>query len=408
MAADLEHYRDGCGAGMTLGWMSIAEVRWSVLLIVVGLLLCGIGTSSHAQPTQRALSAQLIAQVDSLANAQLAIDGVGGMTIGVVGDGGLIWTNSYGYADMARRVPASRSTVYRVGSITKQFTALMLQQLADRGVVQLSAPVDRYWPAFDAIASHDARARRVTLLELATMTSGLAQEPDPEERYTVGRLEDWEHTLIAALPHTTFHAEPGVAWEYSNIGYAALGAALQHAAHASYLEYIPDHILRPLGMTHSGFRLDSAARALLATGYAMGQGIVDTVAPRRELAGRGYKVPNGGLFSTVDDLAAFMHFEMGFGPDAVLSRASVARHFAKLDYATNDLTSGYGLGFHAIRRGSLVALGHPGSVAGYLSAAYFDPVSHTGVIVLRNVDDAHFDVLNVCLRVLELAASAPR
>jgi CubicO group peptidase (beta-lactamase class C family) len=370
------------------------------------MTLVALPAAASAQNHARELPPPAITRLDSLARAQLVIDSVGGMTIGIVTEAGLVWTNSYGYADMARHTPASRTTVYRIGSITKQFTAIMLRQLAYRGVVKLSDAVDRYLVAFDSIPSPDARARRVTLVELATMTAGLAQEPDDEDRYTQGALDAWDHVLATALRHTRFDAEPGTAWEYSNIGYAALGAALQHAAREPYTDYVRRQILVPLGMAHTGFALDSAMRGRLATGYAMTEAVVDTLRPRRELAGRGYKVPNGGLFSTVDDLAAFVRFEMGIGPESVLPRSEVARHFAALTYATNDLTSGYGVGFHAVRRGSMVALGHPGSVAGYLSAAYFDPVTHTGAIVLRNVDDQHFDVLGVCLQALEIAVGA--
>jgi CubicO group peptidase (beta-lactamase class C family) len=341
-----------------------------------------------------------------MARAQLANDGVGGMTIGIVTETGLLWTRSYGYADMARHTPASRTTVYRIGSITKQFTAIMLRQLAYRGVVSLSDPADRYFVPLDSVPSRDARAGRVTLLELATMTAGLAQEPDEEDRYTRGPLNTWDQVLAAALRHTKFNNEPGTTWDYSNIGYATLGAALQRAARMPYIDYVRQQILLPLGMMHTGFTVDSALRRHLATGYSMTESVVDTLRPRRELAGRGYKVPNGGLFSTVDDLAAFVRFEMGDGPDSVLPRSEVAHHFAALTYATNDLMSGYGVGFHAVRRSSMVALGHPGSVAGYLSAAYFDPVTHTGAIVLRNVDDQHFDVLGVCLQALEIAVGA--
>lgn len=380
--------------------------RNTTLSFVAAAALAGMPGGAPAQASPRTLPPRAIAQLDSLAKAQVAIDGIGGMTIGVVDESGLVWTNSYGDADMARHTPASRETVYRIGSITKQFTAVMLRQLARRGVVGLSDPADRYLPALDSTPSRDGRAHRVTLMQLATMTSGLAQEPDDEDRYTQGALNQWEQTLTAALRHTKFDAEPGTAWEYSNIGYASLGAALQHAARTPYMDYVRAEILLPLGMTHTTFVVDRAMRDRLAMGYAMAQGGADTLQPRRELTGRGYKVPNGGLFSTVDDLAAFVRFEMGFGPESVLPRAEVAQHFAALTYATNDLSSGYGVGFHAVRRGAMVALGHPGSVAGYLSAAYFDPVTHTGAIVLRNVDEQHFDVLDVCLRVLGIAANA--
>jgi len=124
--------------------------------------------------------------------------------------------------------------------------------------------------------------------------------------------------------------------------------------------------------------------------------------------GRGYKVPNGGLYSTVGDLARFLVFEMGGGPDRVLPAADLAHNFANLAFATPDLTQGYGLGYHVQRRGSLVAFGHPGSVAGYLATAYFDPGTHTGVVVLRSVDDQKFDILSFTMTVLEKAAASRR
>lgn len=359
-----------------------------------------------AQVRGSTMPPRTVARLDSLARAQLAIDGVGGMTIGIVTDSGLLWTNSYGFADMQRHQAASRATVYRIGSITKQFTAIMFLQLVQSGVVRLSDPADEYLPVLDSTPSRREKAPRVTLLQLATMTSGLAQEPDDEATYSKQPLADWTETLAAALRHTKFNADPGAAGDYSNIGYAALGAALQHAAKRPFVDYIRDRILLPLGMTHSGFAADSDTRARLATGYAMRPGTIDTLTPRRELDGRGYRVPNGGLFSTVDDLAAFVRFEMNNGPDSVLPRDVMKNHFAGVAWATGDLTWGYGVGFQSVRHGSIVALGHPGAVAGYLAAAYFDPATHTGAIVLRNVDDQHFDVLGFCLTVLEIAVDA--
>ena len=377
----------------------------SLTFAVVATSTAGARTA-WAQQGPPALPPQVIARLDSLMKAQLAVDGIGGMTVGVVTESGLLWTSSVGFADMARREPASRATVYRIGSITKQFTAIALLQLARRGALRMSDPADRFFPPLDSVRGQDEWPHRVTLVQLATMTSGLAQEPDDEASYTTGSLGDWKQILATALRHTKFDAEPGTAWEYSNIGYASLGAALEGAAGVPYVDYVRDYILTPLGMTHTGFVLDPRLHGRLATGYAMAHDTVDTLQSRRELVGRGYKVPNGGLFSTVDDLAAFIRFEMGNGSDRVLPPAELKAHFATITYATADMSSGYGVGFHAVRRGSMVALGHPGSVAGYLSAAYFDPVTHTGAIVLRNVDDARFDVLGVCLQILAIAADS--
>jgi CubicO group peptidase (beta-lactamase class C family) len=357
---------------------------------------------------QSAIPAPLASSIDSLARGALAIENVGGLTIGIVNDTGLVWTHSYGMADARSKKPATAATVYRIGSITKQFTALMLLQLVRAGTVRLSDPVDRYLPVIDSVGGRPQHAPPITLVELATMRSGLAQEPESLDTYLHGAVSEWERVLAAALRHTTVEADPGSRWGYSNIGYAALGAALAAAAGRPYIAYVRDEILRPLGMTHTTFELDAAARASLAEGYSFEHGPVDTATPAREHMGRGYKVPNGGLYSTVGDLARFLVFEMGGGPDRVLPAADLAHNFANLAFATPDLAQGYGLGYHVQRRGSLVAFGHPGSVAGYLATAYFDPGTHTGVVVLRSVDDQKFDILSFTMTVLEKAAASRR
>ena len=357
---------------------------------------------------QSAIPASLASSIDSLARGALAIDSTGSLTIGLVTDTGLVWTRSYGIADARLNKPATAATVYRIGSVTKQFTALMLLQLVRAGTVRLSDPVDRYLPAIDSVRGRRPHAPAITLVELATMRSGLAQEPESLATYLRGGVGEWERVLAAALRHTSFDSDPGSQWEYSNIGYAALGAALAAAAGRPYVDYVRDEILRPLGMSHTTFELDAAARANLAEGHSFEHGGDDTATPAREHLGRGYKVPNGGLYSTVGDLARFLVLEMGGGPERVLPRGDLARNFASLAFATPDLTQGYGLGFHVMRRGSLIAFGHPGSVAGYLATVYFDPGTHTGVVVLRSVDDPKFDILTFTMAVLERAAETRR
>ena len=112
---------------------------------------------------------------------------------------------------------------------------------------------------------------------------------------------------------------------------------------------------------------------------------VDADTPQREQAGRGYKVPNGAIYTTVGDLARFCSFLMGYGPDAVLKTGSLQRYQYQLAIPSNSqLTRGYGLGFELTRQDSYLAFGHTGAVAGYQAALEINRDAEIGVIVLTN------------------------
>src|ERR1051326_7913882 len=320
-------------------------------------------------------------QVDSLFRDEFAKYKFVGMTIGVVSGPQLVWTKSYGLADVTTHAAVSQNSTYRVGSITKQFTAIMLLQLVQQGKVHLSDSIEKYYPEFHEIPNPFPGAVPVTLLQLATHTAGLAREPDDTAAYTTGSIKDWEEILHSALPHVRFQYEPGTRFNYSNIGYAILGAALGRAAGKPYTRYVEDHILKPLGMNHTGFEPSGT----LAKGYVLSDTGPDPSAPASELrSGRGYKVPNGALFSSVPDMARFVELEMGDGPDQVLIRSLITDSLSRVYTAKSDLSFGYGIGFAAYNDKDVLTLGHDGSVAGYEAQAYFSPASHIGVICLTN------------------------
>ena len=327
-------------------------------------------------------------EIDSLISAELARRPVGSVTAGVIDGKELIWSKSYGDADMEKKIPANADTVYRIGSITKMFTALMLEQLVDAGKVHLSDPVEKYFPEIKAVQGRYPDAPPITLIQLATHTSGLGREPDNTETYVTGAVADWEKTLIAALPHTHYIFEPGTRFSYSNIGYAILGAALSRAAGEPYIEYVPKHIFQPLGMTHSALERNTEMLPHLSKGYqVMGpKDAVDSETPQRENeTGRGYKVPNGAIYTTVGDLARFASFLMDQGPESVLKSASLDAFQTQMMVPANvGLTSGYGIGFDVERRDDYVAFEHGGAVAGYTSMLIINRAKGIGVIVLSN------------------------
>jgi CubicO group peptidase (beta-lactamase class C family) len=268
--------------------------------------------------------------------------------------------------------------------------------------------VEKYFPEVSKVQERFAGAPPITLVQLATHTSGLGREPADLETYLKGPVSDWEKVTIAALPRTKYNFEPGTRFSYSNIGYAILGATLSRAAGQSYVDYVSRKIFAPIGMTHTAFEPNEKIKPHLAKGYGVQDNRVDAETPEREHQGRGYKVPNGAMYTTVGDLARFLAFELGHGPEIVLKKEMLEENFKRVHSASGDLTSGYGIGFQIERRGSLITYGHGGAVAGYVAAALINRDSGKGVIVLRNVSGGPFNIFNLTVRALEtLAASRP-
>ena len=341
-------------------------------------------TALHAQTP--AIAPAALHSLDSLAAAEFARDSIAGLTVGIVTERGLEWTRSYGLADVATRRRADRTTVYRIGSLTKMFTGLMLQQLVAAGTVRLDDPVARHYPEIREVAGHATLAKPITLWQLATMTSGLAREPHASGPFWTGPVEEWESILRDALPHTAIESPPGTRYSYSNVGYVILGAALARAAGVPYVRWQEERILRPLGMHHTAFDRDARIAAAAATGYDIRQdGRVDgTQAARETLLGRGYKVPNGALFTTVEDLARFARFLLTEGPPALLPPGRLDRVLQATVPAPPEPDAAYATGFAIMRRDGMTLVGHNGGVSGHVASMYLDRAQRRGVIVLRN------------------------
>jgi CubicO group peptidase (beta-lactamase class C family) len=330
--------------------------------------------------------------VDSIADAEFRMDSLGSITVAVVNGRELAWAKSYGFADRQRTQRATPATIYRIASVTKQFTAVALMQLVDRKVVRLSDPVDRYVPEIRTVRG---LGQPPSLVQLATMTSGLARDPSDNRKSARGPVDGWMQTMISALPATDAVSEPGTAYRYSNIGYAILGAAISRAAKASFVDYVRANIILPLGMTSTDFVLSSAMRSRLATGVDYDVLYKDTLnyedAAEDNRIGPGRGVPSGSLYSTVEDLARLVSLELGFGPDSVLSAGALAMRNAVPVAAHPSLYYGYRLGQQVQRWGDTTAVGHSGNTAGYTSQVWYDVSRGFGVIVLRSAGGGHAD-----------------
>lgn len=349
----------------------------STLVIALG----GAAAPAHAQISQWDATLEQFAE---RIGQQVEADSIGGIVAGVAVDGDLVWARGFGYADREPQAPIMPSAVSRTGSISKSFTAVLMMILVDRGVIALDDPVEQYFPEIAQLTDARPGAPRVTFRHLASHTAGLIREPQLRGAAS-GRIETWTDKVLASIPATAFDSVPGARYQYSNIGFGMLGLALERAAGRPFMDLVEDEIFTPLGMTGSTFVIqDAGLEDRLAVGYANGRdGNIDAEAPASEHAGRGYKVPNGGVYSTVADLARFAGALSDVAGLRILSDES--RREMLTVQTPEDAERGYGLGFSVRHNpdGSWTA-GHGGSVAGYTANLQFDPEARITVVLLRN------------------------
>jgi hypothetical protein len=160
-------------------------------------------------------------------------------------------------------------------------------------------------------------------------------------------------------------------------------------------------------MDRTRFELDPTIAADLAVGYEVrGDGTLDDQTAAQEARdGRGYKVPNGAIFTTVDDLARFVALELGRGPDSVVPHSMLDEAFGGFVATDRSLETGYGLGFMAMTRNGFSYLGHGGSVAGYRAAMYYDRPRRLGVVVFRNVGGGKQNADRLAVEILSALAA---
>ena len=160
-------------------------------------------------------------------------------------------------------------------------------------------------------------------------------------------------------------------------------------------------------MARSAMDATPLVRENLAHGYQRAaDGTASRAAGDSELDGRGYRVPNGAMFSTITDLAKFAAWELGEGPAGILKKETQDANYGRAFFYNANMTAAYGVGFQVERLGDIVMLGHGGATAGYHSSLLVHRPSRLGVIVLRNCDSCLVDVVPVAARALEQLVQA--
>ena len=189
----------------------------------------------------------------------------GSISAAIIKNGKVIWAAAFGYTSRNKDIPADTNTIYRIGSITKTFTAVILMQLVEERKVKLDDPVEKYLPEIKSLKGYSDKTI-ITLRQLASHTSGLEREPDMPGA-SLGPVDQWESKLLSCIPYTSFNTSPGTSFHYSNIGYALLGLALERASGVPYIQMVQQRIFIPLQMDNTFFSVPENKMAELAEGF---------------------------------------------------------------------------------------------------------------------------------------------
>jgi CubicO group peptidase (beta-lactamase class C family) len=284
---------------------ALAIVLILLLQIVVPAQQAAIALDKN-DPELRAILTEIEADAEK-ARVKAKIPG---MSIVIVHDQDVLLVKGFGYADLEKKIPADPQTVYRTGSVTKAFTALMLMQLRDAGKLQLDDPIEKYLPEFK-IKSRFPDARPATFRQVAAHYSGLPREaPMPYEYQNTDEQPSVEEQL-KSLKDVEMPLPAMTMYSYSNLGYAIMGLALSRVAKQPYDQYVAAQIFKPLGMDLSGFALSEQMKKHFAVGYKPA-GSDGTY----ERAAYPTSVPqaSGMLYSNADDMASFLSLFFREGP----------------------------------------------------------------------------------------------
>ena len=356
---------------------------------LVALAASPVLAAGDAPPPQGSALTDAVALYDLWANEQLAYHGVPGVVVGVVSGGKLAWAKGYGTTDLAEGVPLTPSTPFRIGSVSKVFTATAILQLRDAGKLRLDDPVAKHLPWFKVPTPYPD-APPITIEHLLTHTSGLSRE-GPFPAWTTHQFPTREE-LRAAMPRVTVISPPGKTYRYSNLGLTLLGEVVVAASGESWAGYLKKHVTDPLGMASTTGAPTPAEIAAFPRQHRRKQ--PDGSRGTLDYYDTGSFAPAAAVISTVEDLARFAAFHLTAdtaGPKAggaqILSGPTLAE-MQRPHWVNSRWTGARGLGWGVSRRDGHTYVSHGGWIGGHRADLILDPERGLAAVALTNADDA--------------------
>lgn len=322
-------------------------------------------------PNNAAFAQSLEAKIDALVAAEYKPNEPG-VVVRVQQNGKVLFEKAYGMADMELGVKMQPDHILRLGSITKQFTAVAVLMLVQEGKVSLSDDLTKYLP------DYPTGGRKITVAQLLNHTSGIKSYTGMKDFTEIWRKDMTLTELIDHFKNEPFDFEPGEKWEYNNSAYILAGAVIEKASGMTYADFIEKRIFQPLGMTDSYFDVTDRIVPRRIRGYDNGEAEgTFTNAPYLSMT-----LPHaaGSLMSTVADL--------GKWDEALYTEKLLKKDLLKQAWTPTKLNNGamthYGYGWGLVKAEDHEFIYHSGGINGFVTNGIRVPDAHLYVVALSN------------------------
>jgi CubicO group peptidase (beta-lactamase class C family) len=375
-------------------------MRWLIVIVVVVITVAHptpAATTQFANPVRASKLAAAFPEIDRLFTEFAKTSHVPGAAWGVVIDGKLAHAGATGLRNVVTNAPVDADTVFRIASMTKSFTAMSILKLRDEGKLSLDDPVERYVPELKGLKYPTTDSPRITVRHLLTHSEGFPEDNPWGDRQLADTDADLSRMLRSGIP---FSNAPGIAYEYSNYGFAILGRVVTTVSGKPYEDYVSEHILSPLGMTSTTLHPSKVAAERLAIGYRW----EDERWKEEPALPHGSFGAMGGMLTTVRDLSRYVSVFLDAwpprdGPEAPpISRASLremqqawrpASTRVMRDASTNAVrltSSSYAYGLRVTQTCDVrLMVAHSGGLPGYGSQMRWLPDYGIGIIAFGNL-----------------------
>jgi CubicO group peptidase (beta-lactamase class C family) len=299
-----------------------------------------------------------------------------GIIVGVIEPGG---RRVISYGQLSEKDPRALQgdTVFEIGSVTKVFTALLLADMVQRLEVALEDPITKYLPVGTKLPEWNGQP--ITLLDVATHTSGLPLMPDDLPWQLNDELVKAKYSaaqLYRFLARYELPQQSGAKWDYSNVGYSLLGQALAARAGTDYETLLRTRVIAPLELKGTGITLVPTLKAKLAVGH---EGSLQPAPPISTVPMMAVMMPAGGVLSTVNDLLTVLSVAMGYERSPLTAAMATMLSTRRPGFGGEQ-----GLGWMITGEGDDQLIVHDGGTFGFASSMLWDAKKRVGVVVLSN------------------------